>query len=55
MRAAAQVGEGIVLVDRDFRLLIQRVAVLVEAALLQALDQFQLVGLVFEDLARFVC
>ena len=54
VRPAAQVREGIALVERDFRLGIQRVAVFVQAAFFQAVDQFQLVGLVLEDLAGFI-
>ena len=54
VRPAAQVHEGIVLIDGDLRLLLERVAVLVQAALLEPVDQLQLVGLVLEDLARFV-
>ena len=54
VRPAAQVHEDIVLIDRDLRLLLERVAVLVEAALLEPVDQLELVGLVLEDLARLV-
>ena len=54
VRAAAQVGEGVGGVDGDLGLLLQRVAILVEAALLEPVDQLQLVGLVLEDLAGFI-
>ena len=52
MRPAAQVREGIALVERNFRLyLLQRVAVFVQPAFFQAVDQFHLVGLVLKTLA----
>ena len=54
VRAAAQVRERIVLVDRDLRLLLERIAVLIQSAFFQPFDQFQLVGLVLEDLARLI-
>ncbi len=54
VRPAAQVDEGVVFVSGDIRLLLQRVAVFVQAAFFQAVDQLQLVGLVVEDVAGFV-
>ncbi len=54
VRPAAQVREGIALVERDFRFTIQRVAIFVQPAFFQAVDQFQLVRLVLENLAGFV-
>ena len=54
MRPAAQVREGIALVQADDRLFSERVAVFVQAAFFEAVDQFQLVGLVLEDLAGFI-
>ena len=53
MRSPAQIHERIVFVDRDFGLHIQRLSVLVQAALFQPIDQFQLVGLFLEDFAGF--
>ena len=53
MRAAAQICEGVVGVERYFRGFIDRLAVFIHAALLQSLDQIDLKGLVFEDLPGF--
>ena len=53
MRTAAQVNKTGVLVDGNLWLFIQRVTVVVRAALLKTFDQFQLIGLIFENLAGF--
>ena len=52
VRAATQVRERVALIDRNLGLFGQRLPVLVEAAFFQALDQFQLIGLILENLAR---
>ncbi len=52
MRAAAQVRERAVRVERKLPSLVKRLTVLIEPALLQAADEFLLVGLVSEDPAR---
>ena len=54
VRAAAQVGEFVVDVQRDLRLALQRAPIFIEIALLQASDQLQLVGLILERLARLL-
>lgn len=54
VRPAAEVFEGVMLVGADHRRLVGLVAVLVDAALGQPVDQLQLVGLVGEELARLV-
>jgi hypothetical protein len=54
VRATTEVHERIMLIDRYLRFDIQRISVLVEAALFQSLDQFQFIRLAFEDFARFL-
>ena len=54
MRATAQVHERAIDIERDDRLLLEGVAVLVEPALLQPVDQFKFVRLVCELAARLV-
>ena len=54
MRPAAQIFEGVVAVGADDDRPGRLVAVLVDAALRQAVDQLQLVGLIGENRARFI-
>jgi hypothetical protein len=52
--AAAKILEAVLLVGADHRLLGRLVAVLVDAAFFQPLDQFELVHLAGKELARFI-
>ena len=54
VRAPAKVDETGVAVDRNLRLHIQGIAVLVEATLLQALDQLNLIRLIVKYAPRFI-
>ncbi len=54
VRPAAQVRERVVLVDRDFRLFLQWIAIFIEAAFFETFDQFQFIGLVGKDFLRFI-
>ena len=53
VRTAAKIGEAVVRIKRDLRLLFERVTVFIQAALLQAFDEFQFVGLVLEFFFSF--
>ena len=52
MRTAAQVRECIVLIDRNLRLLFQRIAIFIQSAFFESFDQLHFIGLVGKDLLR---
>ncbi len=54
VRPTTQVRKGVTLVNGNLRLFGQWITIFVEAAFFQALDQFQLVRLVFENLTRLL-
>ena len=54
MRTTAQVYKRILLIDGYLRLLFKRIAILIESAFFEAIDQFQLIGLVCKNLTRLL-
>ena len=55
MRTAAQVCECILLVDRNLRLDVERIAIFILAALFESFDQLQLVRLIGKNFLCLIC
>src|ERR1051325_3678032 len=54
MWTTAEVDERIVLIDRNLRLLFEWISIFIESTFFQPVNQLKLVGLIFEDLTRFL-